>query len=67
MIPCGTDRTYVVSIPFEYRTEVYQYLADNTAVSPPLDGGSLILNPSQASAIVHLAYVGEDDRRGRGA
>jgi hypothetical protein len=38
VIPCGADRTYVVSIPFEYRTEVYQYPAD-TAVSLPLDGG----------------------------
>lgn len=52
VVPCGIDRTYVVSIPFEYRTEVYQFLVDSTDVSPPLDGGPLILSPDQASAIV---------------
>jgi hypothetical protein len=55
VIPCGSGRTYVVSIPFEYRAEVYQYLAKNTAVSLPFDGGSLVLNPDQASSIVRLA------------
>jgi hypothetical protein len=59
VVPCGTDRTYVVPIPFEYRTEVYQFLVDSTDVSPPLDGGPLILSPDQASAIVHLAYCAE--------
>jgi hypothetical protein len=59
VVPCGTDRTYVVSIPFEYRTEVYQFLVDSTDVSPPLDGGPLILTPDQASTIVHLAYRAE--------
>jgi hypothetical protein len=63
VIPSGNDRTYAVSIPFEYRTEIYQYLAEHTALSLPLDGGSLVLDSAQALTIVHLARQATADRR----
>ena len=55
VIPVGNDRTYAVAIPFEYRTEIYHYLAEHTALSLPLDGGALILDSQQALVVVNLA------------
>jgi hypothetical protein len=55
VIPAGNDRTYAVAIPFEYRTEIYQYLAEHTTLALPPDGGALILDTEQALVVVNLA------------
>ena len=51
----GTERTYAALIPFEYRAEVNQYIAEHTDVCVPLDGGALVLSGDQALKVINLA------------
>jgi hypothetical protein len=59
VIPVGrpTDRLFAVAIPFEYRSEVYSYLAEHLPSHPVMERGNLVLTSEQAAAVVQLAEV----------
>ncbi len=50
-----TDRLFAVSVPFEYRSEVYSYLAEHLTFHPVMERGNLLLTSEQAAAVVQLA------------
>ena len=50
----STDPVFVVSIPFEYKVEVYSYLAEHLGFGHPMNGKPLTLTRAEASAIVEL-------------
>jgi hypothetical protein len=56
VVPSGAHRVYVTSIPFEFRAEVYQYLAEHTSIRIPVNGDPLVLTGDEATALVNLAY-----------
>jgi len=62
VVPSGAHRVYVTSIPFEFRSEVYQYLAQHTAIRVPLNGDPLVLTGDEASVLVDLAYRAEQEQ-----
>jgi hypothetical protein len=45
---------FSVSIPFEYKVEVYSYLAEHLGFSYTIDSKPLNLTPAEASAIVEF-------------
>jgi hypothetical protein len=56
VVPSGAHRVYVTSIPFEFRAEVYQYLAEHTSIRIPINGDPLVLTGDEATVLVNLAY-----------
>jgi hypothetical protein len=61
VVPTGAHRVYVTSVPFEFRSEVYQYLAEHTSIRIPVNGDPLVLTGEEAMALVSLTLpVGEE-------
>ena len=54
VVPAGAHRVYVTSVPFEFRSEVYQYLAEHTSIRIPVNGDPLVLTGEEAMALVSL-------------
>ncbi len=54
VVPAGAHRVYVTSIPFEFRSEVYQYLAEHTSIRIPINGDPLVLTGDEAMVLVSL-------------
>ena len=54
VVPAGAHRVYVTSVPFEFRSEVYQYLAEHTSIRIPINGDPLVLTGDEAMALVSL-------------
>jgi hypothetical protein len=54
VVPAGAHRVYVTSVPFEFRSEVYQYLAEHTSIRIPVNGDPLVLTGEEALALVSL-------------
>ncbi|HTS55277.1 MAG TPA: hypothetical protein VMH26_18560 [Burkholderiales bacterium] len=64
VVPSGAHRVYVTSIPFEFRAEVYHYLAEHTSIRVPVNGDPLVLSGDEATALVNLAYrAGQEEMR----
>jgi len=62
VVPAGAHRVYVTSVPFEFRSEVYQYLAEHTSIRVPVNGDPLVLTGEEAMALVSLILpVGEEE------
>jgi hypothetical protein len=55
VVPAGAHRVYVTSVPFEFRSEVYQYLAEHTSIRIPVNGDPLVLTGEEAMALVCLS------------
>jgi hypothetical protein len=47
-VPNGTEHRFVVRIEPEWRSTVYAYLAEHSAISIPPDGGALNLSAEEA-------------------
>lgn len=47
-VPNGTESRFVVRIEPEWRSQVYAYLAENSAIRIPVDGGALNLSYEEA-------------------
>src|SRR4249919_1248349 len=64
VVPSGAHRVYVTLIPFEFRAEVYQYLAEHTSIRIPVNGDPLVLTGDEATVLVDLAYrAGQEEMR----
>ena len=57
VVPAGAHRVYVTSVPFEFRSEVYQYLAEHTSIRIPVNGDPLVLTGEEAMALVSLTLA----------
>ena len=62
VVPAGAHRVYVTSVPFEFRSEVYQYLAEHTSIRIPVNGDPLILTGEEAMALVSLTLPTEQEQ-----
>jgi hypothetical protein len=62
VVPAGAHRVYVTSIPFEFRAEVYQYLAEHTSIRIPVNGDPLVLTGQEAMALISLSLPSEPDQ-----
>jgi hypothetical protein len=62
VVPAGAHRVYVTSVPFEFRSEVYQYLAEHTSIRIPVNGDPLILTGDEAMALVSLTLPTEQEQ-----
>jgi len=61
VVPAGAHRVYVTSIPFEFRAEVYQYLAEHTCIRVPVNGDPLVLTGEEAMALISLTLPVDTD------
>ena len=62
VVPAGAHRVYVTSVPFEFRSEVYQYLAEHTSIRIPVNGDPLVLTGEEAMALVSLTLPTEQEQ-----
>jgi len=62
VVPAGAHRVYVTSVPFEFRSEVYQYLAEHTSIRIPVNDDPLILTGEEAMALVSLTLPTEQEQ-----
>jgi hypothetical protein len=61
VVPAGAHRVYVTSVPFEFRSEVYQYLAEHTSIRIPINGDPLVLTGDEAMALVSLTLPAKQE------
>ena len=61
VVPAGAHRVYVTSVPFEFRSEVYQYLAEHTSIRIPINGDPLVLTGDEAMALVSLTLPAAEE------
>jgi hypothetical protein len=61
VVPAGAHRVYVTSIPFEFRAEVYQYLAEHTSIRVPVNGDPLVLTGEEAMTLISLTLPAGPD------
>jgi hypothetical protein len=61
VVPAGAHRVYVTSVPFEFRSEVYQYLAEHTSIRIPVNGDPLVLTGEEAMALVSLTLPADQE------
>jgi len=62
VVPAGAHRVYVTSVPFEFRSEVYQYLAEHTSIRIPVNGDPLVLTGEEAMALVSLTLPADQEQ-----
>ena len=62
VVPAGDQRVYVTSVPFEFRSEIYQYLAQHTSIRIPVNGDPLVLTGEEAKALVALIEPPEQEQ-----
>jgi hypothetical protein len=62
VVPAGAHRVYVTSVPFEFRSEVYQYLAEHTSIRIPVNGDPLVLTGEEAMALVSLTLPTDQEQ-----
>ena len=62
VVPAGAHRVYVTSVPFEFRSEVYQYLAEHTSIRIPVNGDPLVLTAEEAMALVSLTLPTDNEQ-----
>src|SRR4249919_398603 len=61
VVPAGAHRVYVTSVPFEFRSEVYQYLAEHTSIRIPINGDPLVLTGAEDMALVSLTLPAKQE------
>jgi len=61
VVPAGAHRVYVTSVPLEFRSEVYQYLAEHTSIRVPINGDPLVLTGDEAMALISLTLPAAEE------